>query len=317
MTKKPFLFLGDLLKSEAQLDYKISEHFHLRRANKEQIVAIKEILKKFLNVTYLNINPYETIKEKNIESGGYSHYNLYEKDWNYSILEHNQSQVSNELQLALSLSSLNLNPLFEKVRIQNNTLSGTLNKGIIEVIFFLDHQFDLPEKLVAKENIDEIEEIHELIKNIIKDDKHKIVFKAANDYSQVRKISKDSPFKIISYIAILELLLTSYKPNHGNDKSISQQLKNKIQLINNSLKSKIPFDKYFNGPDTNTIGTIVEMLYLYRNDISHGNEPDFDKTLFPLKKNKDNIPAFLDLLVREVIVYSLRFPQLIKDLKEC
>ena len=133
----------------------------------------------------------------------------------------------------------------------------------------------------------------------------------------IKDISKQSPFKILSCFAILELLLTTYKSRTSNENSLTHQLQKKIALLNNLFNNKIEINNYFKGSDTNTLETIIEKLYQYRNDIAHGNSSNFEKDLRILKDQQNKILPFLMELLRQVLIISLEKPQFVNDLKEC
>ena len=147
--------------------------------------------------------------------------------------------------------------------------------------------------------------------------KFPLISKALVDFVDIKDISERSSFKVLSYFSVLELLLTTYRPRSSNDSSLSSQLRNKISLLNNQFKNKIDIKAYFKGSDTNTLETIIEKLYQYRNDIAHGNLSDFEKDLRILKNQKQMIIPFLHDLLKRILMFSLEQPQLISDLKAC
>jgi hypothetical protein len=138
--------------------------------------------------------------------------------------------------------------------------------------------------------------------------------KALDDFLQIQHISKFSPFKILSYITIFELLLSDYDPKNQNNTRISEQLKEKLHSINERSESKIEVKKYFKGPDTLNLKNIIFKLYSYRSNIAHGKEHDLNDDLQIFKGKRDEILRFLRDLLKNVIKYALDEPKAITEL---
>lgn len=163
----------------------------------------------------------------------------------------------------------------------------------------------------------EIEFIYKLLLNFSKiDNNYPIIKKALSDYFRLEELSNCSSFKIVSIIAILELLLVD--SNHDKINSINRQLQKKLNLINNRIDNSTDFTNYIKGPDTLTLEKIIEILYRYRSSIAHGDFVDFDNKLQLLQGvTKHKILELLISLLRETIIFSLKEPQLVSDIKSC
>jgi hypothetical protein len=272
---------------------------------------------------YFNINRYEYDPKPN-PNGEYTFHPLEKKEWNYWVIEHSKSQMDKKLHLVLGLSQIDLTVLFDGVYNGVTSMDGKEvpaidDKKLTTVHFFLNTRNQIDKKKKMKnEDIEEIREIHSLLTTFYKHrEKDAFINKALDDFIKLQELSEQSPFKILDYFSILELLLTTYKPKVSHDSSLNNQLQKKINLLNNQLKNKIDFTNFFKGPDTNTIETIIDKLYQYRNDIAHGNKSDFENELKILKNKKDNISEFLRTLLKKILIHAIKEPQLIKDLKEC
>ena len=90
-----------------------------------------------------------------------------------------------------------------------------------------------------------------------------------------------------------------------------------VNFLLSKSKEPIKFQLYFSGANTNTLETIVDKLYQFRNDIAHGNMSDFDKDLSIFKNRRTEILKFLIELLRKILIFAIENPQLTKDLKEC
>ena len=140
--------------------------------------------------------------------------------------------------------------------------------------------------------------------------------KALKDFLLTYQISDYSVFKVVTYITCLELLLV----DNIFDKlrSISCQLQTKLNLLNNQFENPILVESYFKGPDTLTLGKVILTIYNYRSSIAHRDFLDFSKKLQILEALRtENILNFVRTVLKKVIVYSLKNPKLIIDLKKC
>lgn len=140
--------------------------------------------------------------------------------------------------------------------------------------------------------------------------------KALNDFFNTFELSDNSVFKIVSYIACLELLLVD--GSHERLKSINSQLQTKLNLLNNQFESPIDIKNYIKGPDTLTLGKVMETIYTYRSLVAHGDFIDFSKKLNILENvDTEDILSFIRVVLKKVIIYSLKNPKLVSDLKKC
>lgn len=151
-------------------------------------------------------------------------------------------------------------------------------------------------------------------------DKKKDVFphlsKALEDYFKISELSDNSVFKVVSYIACLELLLVDN--SMGKLKSISQQLQSKLNLLNNRFEKPIIISDFVGGPNTLNLGIVIGIIYNYRSSIAHGDFLDFKKKLKVLETiAMDDILKLLRVLLRKTIIFSLIEPELVRDLKKC
>jgi len=165
--------------------------------------------------------------------------------------------------------------------------------------------------------IQELNEIYTLLKKF---DGHKYEFisKALGDFLYSMDISEGSPFRFLSYFTIIEQLLTTSNSKREDYKSLRTQIITKVNLINNQLAKPIVPSKYLNVPNTDTLETVMDKLYAYRNDIAHGNRPDYEKNLSILKRNeRQKVLAFIRVITQAVLIFSIKQPQLVSDLKAC
>jgi hypothetical protein len=315
---KPFIFIGEKLKTPFPLPKIISPNFILKVANSLQIEAIKKIVQpdKLLarhsqagNPT--NIYEYEFVKSKSEHGYTYSAIPLGSVGFEYWIIELSEYLADPILVESIYLMTKNLTVIAEI-----GTIVQHINHYLISAVYYSDPYILFREPTDLNES--DIEELHQLYLLINKfkssDFEKTFIGKALMDYRDTLDIENSSPFKIIALFSIIETLLTSNQKN--NENSINRQLQKKIMLINNQLDNKINFFEYFKGPHLLAEETIIEKLYYYRSKIAHGDYYDFENDLQILLDHKATF-TFLTLLLKRILVFSMRNPRLIIDLKEC
>jgi hypothetical protein len=322
MGQKSFIFLGDIIDPAELTKFSITDDYELTKANEEQILYIKTNIDNYSRLFSHGANRFEY--EKIPTENGFTYNPLDESQWKYWVIETPFINRETEFSLALSLCEADLTDLFHghyvgAMTTTGREVPGIQGRGLTTVNFFTDNQlYDLKVKKLVDSDILDIRNIYSSLQNFknVKSD-YEFIDKCLQDYSKIQDISKQSPFRLLSYFAILEHLLTTNKSR--NENSINQQLQKKINLLNNQFEKPIDITDYFSGSDTNTIETIVAKLYQYRNDIAHGNKSDFEKELVLLKNSKSRIPEFLKMLVKRILLYTLTGTEykLIKDLREC
>ena len=169
--------------------------------------------------------------------------------------------------------------------------------------------------IIDQNDINELNENYQLLSKFnLSSYKNSFIGKAISDYRDTLDIDYLSPFKIIALFSLIETLMTTNQKN--NESSINRQLQKKIVLINNQLSNRINFFEYFKGPNSLTEEVIIGKLYFYRSKIAHGDLYDFSNDLQILIDHETTY-NFLDLLFKRLLIYSIKNPQLVIDLKEC
>lgn len=313
---KPFIFLGEPLNPLFDTPKEVISNSYLKLADEKQIQAIKSLigpieLLRASSMDLPNIYEVEITIEKEPTGTRTTFKALPPKYYRYWIIEHDDLLFKHNLALAVELTKKPLTVLGEI-----GQLGATRIVPIKARIFYASYRLIHNEQQDLNNNdIDEISEIYGLLesfnKTIYKDS---IIGKVLKDYDRIKEISHDSTFKIVGYFSMIESLLTHNPRN--SDTSIDRQLQKKIVLINNQLENKIDLRSPFNGPNTLTDQKIIEKLYDYRSKISHGDYADFNKELRVLGSH-DKTCTLLDFLTKTLIKFSIKYPQLILDLKEC
>jgi len=319
-----FILINELLDLDKEL-ISIYPGFVLRKASKDHIGLIKRSI-RYLSSGF-DHNPFEN--NTALSKGRYSYEKLKPSSFRYSIIEFNGFLTPPGFIEALILSNLRLNCLatfFNIFDTDDPEDEGTLGFQHYESRGFnllIDTYQNLSSKITAKylrkppkqHEIKDFQGVYESLKNLQGKAEFNVIIKSAEDFVKIKDISVDSPFRTLSYISILELLLT-VAPKNSNDTSITKQLSKKIKFLATNYIKDLDFTEYFLGPDTNTIETIMKKLYEYRSDIAHGNFPDFNKDLKIISDNLENVLPFLDFLVRKLIRFGIFYPSILIGLKE-
>jgi hypothetical protein len=316
-----FIFLGDMLDMSEVTNCSINDCYTLKKANDEEIFYVKREIDSYSQILDFFPNRFEYKKAKTGDRFEYSE--LSNAEWNYWVIETSRIGYDRAFDLSLSLSSIDLTQLFYgsysgALLTDGREIPGIQRSVLATINFFIDNPlYETDKKRISDNDVLEIARNYLIIQDFyLQIKKIDFIEKSIIDYIKIRDISAQSPFKVLSYFAILEHLLTSPR-SRQNDNTITYQLCTKLNLLNNQFLGKLNHSSFFGGPDTNTLGTIIEKLYQYRSDIAHGNKADFGKKLFVLRDGKYQIQNFLKLIVRQVLLCSLTNPQLVSDLREC
>ncbi len=315
---KPFIFIGNKLNPKFLLPKDITAHSCFKLADLLQVEAIKHIVKPdrllskhSVSGNATNIYEYDFVETKSEHGYSYTPIPLLPKDYKYWVVELSENLADPDLVLAIYLLSKTLT-----VIAQIGSLEYHINHNLISAIFYSDANILFRKPLQLDDNdIKELTQLYILVKGF-KSSAYGTSFigKALQDYHDTLDIEYSSPFKIIALFSLIETLLTSNQNYH--DTSINRQLQKKLVLVNNQLSNKINFFEYFKGPESLTEEIIIEKLYYYRSKIAHGDYYDFRNDLQILIDHNTTF-AFLTLLFKRILIFSMSNPTLISDLREC
>lgn len=326
----PFKFLGGHVDLGEETEVELVEGHFIKKANEVQLKYIKTgielIGEGFLGDSLLK-EQLRLIHEGKpiIEGNGNTKYvELERNDWEYLVVEcrdNKRVQVDYDLQLTLLLSKLsNMRFIFDFSITPNQEFNNSSNypfapynfgrSGEITDQFANEHAFiPFPKVSLTKRDITEIKDIFTLIKKFKRDDtQNEYLKKALLDIRNLPRLPYYSPLRYLFVFSIIECLLVN------QNRPISKQLSSKIKYINNRYEEPLDISLYFTNNDTK-IETLIEKLYSYRSDIAHGDFSDFDRELKVIGDNKKAY-NFLYELLKKVVVYALKDPKLVKDLKD-
>jgi hypothetical protein len=297
-----FILFGDVINLQEELqEIQIIPGYILKKANSNQMEIIKRNLTETGNRDFFMLN-FETEKQ---EIDGVIHYlNLPDyKDWNYWIIEHNESQFKYNLKLALQLSKCDLFCLFEIL-----SSTGRIHHQFAYHNFISENIGSYNIKRITLEDIMEIREIYGLLEDFSYE-AFTYIDKALKDYSQLKTMPSRYSFYILGMFSIIEALLV----HKSQVVPITHQIKTKLSLLNNRFDHPINFQEFFGEV---RYEKVISKLYEFRSDIAHGDFSDFNNELKLLVDSK-NVSKVIHRILKSTLIQALKEPQLISDLKKC
>lgn len=326
-----YYFIENLTEIDPNSEIKILDNLILKVVPVELQDSLKTLIKRYNPQSFFSEAQNEFVKsyhefefKAQLPSGGISNSLRKKSDFRYCVLEESNSNRFNLIYpRAFALAEKDF---FIPFSFSNNDLGLVMKTSFSELCTFIcynDKNVIIPFRgLEPPNDFTELDK-NEVIKyiNLLNDfeeikEGYPYIYKALQDYFLIREISDFSVFKVVSYIACLELLLVDN--NQERLKSINSQLQSKLNLLNNQFEKPIIISDYIKGPDTLTLGKVIETIYNYRSSIAHGDFLDFKKKLQILESvSEKQILKFIKTVLKKVLIYSLSNPNLMRDLKKC
>ncbi len=332
MESKIYYFIENLTEIDPNEEIKILEYLVLKNIPDNLLLSLKNNIKQFISQRRLPQNfknefPntfHEFEKIKDILPNGIHTKQRRKEDFRYLVLEETNSKIFNLIYPnAFSLAEKDY---FIPFAFSNYDNGIGIKVSFSELcIFTYYNDLSVIQPLRKKQNPNsfsenDLKEVIEYINLLNEFEKIKENFPSINkslkDFFLIREVSDYSVFKIVSYIACLEMLLVN--DSQERLKSITVQLQTKLNLLNNQFEKPILISDYIKGPDTLNLGNVIEVFYKYRSSIAHGNFLDFKKKLQLLEAVSENeIFKFIRTVLKKSLIYALKNPELVRDLKEC
>ncbi|TYQ14834.1 UNVERIFIED_CONTAM: hypothetical protein Cloal_1217 [Acetivibrio alkalicellulosi] len=316
--EKGFLFIGDVL--DVNLEAGLNSEFEIipghvfKKASLDQIQQIKGALPVIPNYNSTPFTDMYEHEKNDVDDTWFTHED--KSKWRYWIVEYhmNQNIRDRNLEAALLLSKADLTSLFDMY-------SRRLTSNFTILFNFVDQNkpYFVNPKNIDTDDMLEIRDINCLIKNFKENirDSYKYINKALTDFTNIPLIPLKTPFRIVSFFSIFESLLTHDPKRENWNNGTKQQLKTKLNQLNDRFEEKIDFRAYFsNLTHRATFKDIIGKLYSYRSDIAHGDFSDFNHDLQIISGHTEAY-NFLYVLLKKTLLQSLKEPQLISDLKFC
>jgi len=314
--KKSFVFILNNIDVEGGLPIEVAPGHFFERANSEQIVKVKKLLKFFLPYgphMILNLLPYEINILKKQGSSGFQHEPLSEDQWRYWIISF--KGTNSEIQYIESAASILRNDLELGFTVLGESViscgEAHIWHGPSLFSFFESQAMGQPAVLVNVDELREISENYDLVKKISPE--HQNITRAFRKFRDLRSLPRLSELVIIGLFSIIESLVTHSPKLTESSDSLVHQIKTKIPLLCKKFQRELDYKQYF---ETASEETLWSKLYKYRSCIVHGEETNFNSDLNILK-DRNRILEFIRETVKLLLLLALREPVLLTDLKKC
>jgi hypothetical protein len=165
--------------------------------------------------------------------------------------------------------------------------------------------------LIRTEELKEIGCNHGLLKKA--QDSCPTLHQTIRRFRYLKGLPRHSEFSFVAHFSLLEALIThSPKLTEPLD-SITHQLKTKLNLLSKRFQRPLDYSSAFG---TATADAVWGKMYGYRSTVAHGEVPDFRKAL-KLLRSPETAFSFLKETLKLTILFALREPEFIADLKRC
>ncbi len=310
-----FAFILSSIRVEADLPFELAPKYYLMRATTKQIEHIKSFLQG-LRGDMPYYPPYEfdiqRVPMPNSSAVSYPRTSLPPEEWRYYVVEFkgNGAELQNIQRAALVIpNEIRFGCHFFELgsRVAG---PGWHPQSLFTYLCSLDPDRDIA-RTISPGDLNLVSEVCSLLKGIPKND---YPTRAFTRFYDLLSIPEHSELFVIGLFSIIESLLT-HKPGRPElGDSLTHQIQTKMPLVN-----KHHFPKPLNyapafGIDSED--SIWKKLYAYRSGIVHGDHRGFgDGTLSDAKE-----AAIVDLLTetaKQLLIVTLREPELMADLKKC
>jgi len=327
--------LNPLEIKDSKSPIEIIPNYFFQKADSNQINVLKQTWSKLPgNFFWLNSYEYDygVVSRPNQKS-----IKLAPQDWKYWILAHNgyisvnkKRETFSILECALLLlqNDLEIGPLFFSQSGNNYQWNPRSFYN-----YFLDYPAGgRPATQITHGEIQEIGTSHTSISDFFKKMHTITVYPTGkkisdiNDYYHenfqhielairyfvdLKALPRYSGLTIIGLFSIIESLIT-HKPKQNAEDSLNHQIKTKIPLLGKKFQRTLDYKKYFAFADEKKLWG---NLYDFRSKIVH----DGNENIGNIKelKSLENVTDFLKETVKLLILFALKEPQFLTDLKEC
>jgi Apea-like HEPN len=290
-----------------------------RRAFSHEIKWFEELLNNFLNLPARAFEYNSKTLKTNVsdEQFSYNTVELPESEWKYWVVESEPRSYDkiSEIKRLFLLLPVDLDFAFTIYANHEKPLGfpGYLPAHVRQ-IYRLENLTDgLPPALITQKiaSIGDLLDCYEKIKD---DPGYSFIKHALDNFEVVRTISDELAIKGVGLFSIIESLV-SHKPDLKDPhESITKQIQNKMALLRKRYSRKIPMNEYFDKANEDTTWS---KLYGYRSAIAHGDPVSFSPKGYKILRDHKTVIRFLSENIKELILFALKDPEFISDLRKC
>jgi hypothetical protein len=142
---------------------------------------------------------------------------------------------------------------------------------------------------------------------------HPRIYRAVHRFHYLKALPRQSSMLIVGYFSIIEALI-AHKPRLQESlDSINHQLQSKLILLSKRFQRRLDYTAHFGQLGEEKIW---KRLYAYRSAIAHDPLVEVDSEFKELG-NQANIRSFLNEVVKLLLLFGLKDPEFLADLKNC
>ena len=291
----------------------------IKKANYEQIRFYRGRFKEISRFRDVQV-PYEfsfSIFQKSPNRTKYLREVIPFGQWRYWVIE-NRSEPSGKAQKSLHDIELIFMLLRNPVHI---AMEGAASKPDIPRIYspiqnHISRRFNTPDwidRKIPKYSISDMGECRDNLKRLrgLGPD-YAFIKQALENFLQLNTIPQRHSLYFMGLFSIIESLIVRNPNKNDPISSITFQLTQKTQLLQNRYIGDFSFESFFQKANPKTIWS---NLYGFRSEIAHGK--NIDESPHSSLKSNENIEKFLRETITNIILVGLNEPRLLSDLKNC
>jgi Apea-like HEPN len=312
--KESFSFILNLVEIQAPLPMEIAAGFVLQKATDEQVEKIKEKLRVFGKLWWIYQRSFDSTGGEGQAEGMLA--NLPPTAWRYWVVTfdgHGADKLSLEI-----AASLLLNPLRFGFAVTYSEKGEEFTWDPSVMADYSCNWLSLirPPSLIGENDIGQLRQTYDLLQQL--KTSSPAVYRSAQQFYDLRHIPESNFFMVIGIFSVIEGLITHAPELTQPMDSLTHQMKTKMNLLSKRFERQLDYSGLFETADTDRLWG---KLYGYRSKVAHGDTADFasdnKKDGFKLLKSPTNVLRFLNEVAKLLVLYAMKEPEFISDLKRC
>lgn len=311
--KKSFCFILNPLEVTGDLPVELIPNHLLQRADQEQT----EIIRENINRHYAHNFPlpaYEFEWVGEVGGSGRTGVEMPSEKWRYWVITFDgPNRQTQNLKLAVNLLQNDLDIGLVFIYSQEGKGPSGISQGSINSSFFESHLSLIGDgtlKITTKE-LSAVGDYFRAIK--VCEQEQPQIYRSIRDFFLLKSLPRNSNMVILGCFALIESLVT-HNPKANFD-SLTHQISTKMTLLSKRFERQLDYDGHFGQLNLNR-KTVWKKLYDYRSALAHGTLPDF-KSELQMLKNPAYALDFLNEATKLTILFAMKEPDFLTDLKEC
>jgi Apea-like HEPN len=314
--KKSFCFILNPLDAEPELRSELISGHVFRKAEPDQILAIKEKLALYLLPGHTPQYEFTYVPSEGSTTSNrsWNSKTLPPDQWRYWVIEFTGMNSETEhLALSLSLQESEIELGFEFLYPEGLTGYAFGLRTAQVVSFFLEINVNpiQPITRIAAEDLKQVQLVATQL--ALAKAANPSAYYAAHRFFHLNALPRRSEMLIIGYFSLIESLI-AHKPRLAESlDSINHQLQAKLVLLSKRFDQEPTYTNQFNSLSGQKLW---KRLYSYRSTIAHESLVSIDEHFSDLESTQ-KVVSFLKRTLKLLLRLALKEPELIADLKNC